>query len=300
MAKRGLILLLLLITQYSIAALNISSYNIRNFDYDERMRMPTNKSKLKEIISSLRSDLIAVQEINKTEVFKSFIGQNFPHYQSVLSQCGGHHDQRLGFVYNPRKLQLVNFVEDDRVSNPNHPQDRGCRIGSRPLAIAEFKMLENNSEHLVAISLHLKSGGRGKSVRKRFAQHAIIQEVVREYKRRGVENFIIMGDFNSTEYIKKGNTQMRFKRSVQNMGLKDMAENLACSSYWWGGRNDGIEYPSLLDHILVSPSLLPKSRRASIQLHGHCKALRCAATRGQDMGIGYDQVSDHCPLSVQL
>ena len=64
--------LALMITIFSLEAyakLVISTYNIRNFDYDERSRVRTNKNHLYKTIKDLNADFIGVQEINKTKVF---------------------------------------------------------------------------------------------------------------------------------------------------------------------------------------------------------------------------------------
>ncbi len=286
------------------ASIRLASYNIRNFDYDERSHTPTNKSFLVETIEELNADILAVQEINEKEVFKRMIEKNFfGKYSTELTNCGGHHEQKLGFVYNTTKYTLINFEEDLRTSNPNdrrQTQRQNCNQGSRPLAIATF---ENKLTHekIVAISVHLKSGGRPKSIQKRFQQHAIIRDVVKNLKQRGLNRIVVMGDFNSTEYILKNNNQQKFVQSVQQMDMLDSTKNLKCSAYWWGGVDDGEQYPSTLDHILVSPELLgSKSKTITTTSYGHCKALNCQVTDERFMGISFDQVSDHCPVVTEV
>ena len=60
------ILFVLLVLNLNVvqAASKIASYNIRNFDYDERSHTPTNKFHLVRTLGALDADLIAVQEIN--------------------------------------------------------------------------------------------------------------------------------------------------------------------------------------------------------------------------------------------
>lgn len=301
--------LALMITIFSLEAyakLVISTYNIRNFDYDERSRVRTNKNHLYKTIKDLNADFIGVQEINKTKVFADYIKEKFSgKYETVLSNCGGAHDQRLGFVYDSKKFNLIKFEEDLRVSNPHSPQQGYCHDGSRPLAIGTFKMIDTGKT-FVAISVHLKSGGRDKSIKKRFKQLQIISEVLEEQRRKGIQNFIVMGDFNSTEYIFQGDIQKRFKKVVKQMGLVDITESISCTSYWWGGRSDGKEYPSQLDHILVSGGFYSNVKgsnapaKITTKVHGHCAKLKCAITSAHDMGVSYDEVSDHCPIASEL
>ena len=108
-----------------------------------------------------------------------------------------------------------------------------------------------------------------------------------------------MGDFNSTEYNLKGKHHELFKNSVKSMELIDTTAKLKCSSYWWGGQQDFKQYPSILDHILVSKPLL-QNRSYTSETMGHCKALNCQVTFEDSMGISFDEVSDHCPLVTEL
>lgn len=286
--------------------LSISTYNIRNFDYDERSRVRTNKDHLFTTLQNMNADFIGVQEINKTEVFSDFIKRRFNgKYDTALSTCGGAHDQRLGFVFDTNKFKLLSFTEDLRVSNPHSPNQGFCNSGSRPLAVGKFKVQETGKV-FIAISVHLKSGGRDSSIKKRFKQLELIGEAIAEFKEQGVQNFVVMGDFNSTEYIRKGQTRNRFEKAVRDMGLYDVTASLSCTAYWWGGRSDGREYPSQLDHILVSGNFYSNVKSAnekpsaSTKLYGHCARLNCAVTAQDSMGVSYDQVSDHCPIVSEL
>lgn len=281
------------------AKLRFGTYNIRNFDYDERSHVPTNKNKLYETLEEMNFDFLNVQEIHEKEVFKSFIDRSFNgRYDVALSKCGGAHGQRLGFVYDKSLFELVNFKEDLRVTNPFSPSNGTCYEGSRPLAIGTFKNKKSNKT-FVAISVHLKSGGQERSIRKRFKQLEIINQVIKEHKQRGLENFVVMGDFNSTEYIFRGRVQNEFAQMAKKMNLDDVTSGLACTAYWWGGRRDGKQHPSQLDHILVSGDF-NKGASVSTKTYGHCAKLACQVTRDERMGASYDEVSDHCPIVSTL
>lgn len=288
----------------SFAGFKLATYNIRNFDYDSRSNVFTNKLHLVKTLKEINADLIGVQEINKTRVFDNMIQSNFSgKYKTVFTECGGAHDQKLGFVYNKSKFRLANFEQDLRtvnLSNHQRVQTRNfsCRGGSRPLAVAHFKEI-NTGKNILAISVHLKSGGRPNSIAKRFKQLAIIKKLVQEKRRDGFEHFIVLGDFNSTQYISKGSGRSRFVKLVDEMQLTDTASKLKCTSYWWGGFQDSTQYPSSLDHILVSRSL-SKTVNPKARVYGHCAKLTCNITRESEMGISFDEVSDHCPIAVEL
>jgi endonuclease/exonuclease/phosphatase family metal-dependent hydrolase len=295
--KSTLFLLALLFTLSTFAEGRIAAYNIRNFDYDERARIPTNKGYLKTIISKLKADFIAVQEIREDQVFKGFIQKHFPKMETVLSTCGGAHGQKLGFVYNSDKYELLKFEEDLRVSNPFDLRRPTCHGGSRPLAIGTF-LNKKTAEEFIAIAVHLKSGGSSSSIKKRFKQLAILKTVVKELNAKGSKKITILGDFNTTQYNNRGQEYKKFKSLVNEMGMHDASENIQCSSYWYGGRRDGKQYPSLLDHVLVSKSF--SSKKPKNKLYGHCARLKCQITGDSNMGVSYDEVSDHCPQVTEL
>ena len=292
----------LLITSLFISlyahSFNIATYNIRNFDYDQRMRVATNKPELAKTLKSLNADLIAVQEINKTDIFKNFIAGHLPDYSAALSNCGGAHGQRLGFVYKQTVFKLVDFREDNRTSNPNGDRPF-CNDGSRPLAIGHFKHLKTGIE-IIAVTVHLKSGGKQSSIAKRFKQLQIVSQVISEYRSQDKENFIVMGDFNSTEFIHIGDNHNKFQKVTEKMGLSNVTQNLGCTSYWWGGRNDRTQYPSQLDHILISHRLVNSHKSVKSSAKGHCAVHRCESTAESEMGIAFDEISDHCPVLVEF
>lgn len=305
MLKLILTISVLLSSYNSSAGLRVASYNIRNFDYDVRSHTPTNKLHLVKLISEMQADLIAVQEINQKEEFENMITKNFAgSYKAKLSECGGANDQKLGFIYNTNKLSLIEFKEDLRTVNPNYnnqnqEQEQGlCYTGSRPLAIGIFQNKVTN-EKIVGIAVHLKAGGRPSNIRKRFKQHEVISTIVKEFQKNGFLNVVVMGDFNSTEYINKGEEFERFKESVQTMNMADAAKDLKCSAYWWGGSRDSKQHPSALDHILISNNLL-NGTTPKLHSYGHCKKLNCKTTLEEDMGVSFDEVSDHCPILAEI
>ncbi len=293
---------LLLVSTQTLAKLRLATYNIRNFDYDVRSNTPTNKGHLVNIISEMNPDLMAVQEINEKREFESMIDTFFHGtFETVLSECGGAHGQKLGFVYNTSKFKLITFKENFATVNVNRPNQnnrKNCHQGSRPLAIAQFKKIDTN-EKIIAISVHLKSGGRPSNIQKRFKQIEQINKVVREFQEFGFKNIVIMGDFNSTEYINKGYHYDRFKNEVSSMNLTDSTSKLKCTSYWWGGTRDQMQYPSTLDHILVSTKLIGKKKFKTFQ-YGHCKKLNCEISDERTMGVSFDEVSDHCPIVTEI
>ncbi|MBY0518294.1 MAG: hypothetical protein K2P81_15395 [Bacteriovoracaceae bacterium] len=287
-------LLALLLSSQAFAALTIGTYNIRNFDYDERARIHTDKPQLEVILKSLNFDLLGVNEINNTAEFESFVSTKLPTHDVHLSTCGGAHGQKLGFVFNKSKLRLISFNEDLEITDPGGTP--ACYGGSRPLVIGKFQEIATG-DTFIALQVHLKSGGNADSLKKRFMQYDIIEKYIKKLRANGETRIVTSGDFNSTSYTEKGEEYKRFTSMVKNAGMVDLSADLACSAYWWGGSDDGIESPSLLDHVMASPEFI-KNRSAQSQAWTHCKQVSCKDASLAQLGISYASVSDHCPQTV--
>lgn len=289
--------LLSVILSLNAFSISIATYNIRNFDHDRRMGR-TDYANLKKSLVDLNADLIGVQEIRMTKKFRGLVSSALPGFKTVLSDCGGAHFQHLGFVYNSNKLKLNRFVTDSRTSNPNTSGTsvNDCHLGSRPLAIATFTNLENNKK-FIAISTHLKSGNYP-SVR--IKQLNLIIKVVRNYRKSGYENFVLLGDFNTTNFNKLGNKYRElFFKFAEITQTVNTSKDVGCTSYWYGGIDDGLHYPSHLDHILVSKGLFDNGLNAAT-LSSHCSAVSCEIVPEFNLGRSYAKISDHCPLKVEL
>src|SRR5690606_33833581 len=126
-------------------------------------------------------------------------------------------------------------------------------------------------QRFFGITLHLKSGSHPASMRTRHAQFKIIKETILDLKNRtGVQDFFFAGDLNTTEYTNKGADYKALTKIVSELNMIDLSANTKCSSYWWGGSDDGIEEPSLLDHVIATPGLV-KIRGATTKVSGHCQ-----------------------------
>ena len=289
----------------SQSSLKFTSYNIRNFDADSfhsvkgRSGISTDTSYLAKVLKNNRADIVAVQEIvNKTH-FVNFIRHYFPQYQVVLTQCGGAHRQHLGFVFSRHRFQLKGFTQDMRLSKTRRNQQIQCYSGSRPAAIAVLREKNSNID-FVAMSVHLKSGGTKSSADKRFFQYQTLTQIIKEWRARGFANFAIMGDFNTTNFLKRNHYYHRFVNFLKQNRLSDFSASGKCSSYWHGGKNDGKEYPSMLDHVLLSGPFLKKVRNFKTEAMAHCQISQCQISSRKKLGHHYKNVSDHCPISVSL
>jgi hypothetical protein len=292
------LLFMLLMTSFSVqASITIGAYNIRNFDYDERYRIRTNKVELSSIIKELNVDLLSVEEISNTQEFENFISTKFYGYDTELSRCGGRGGHKLGFVYNKAKIELLAFNEDLSVTNPGG--EIGCDISSRPLAIGLFR-IRATGQKFYGMTAHLKAGSHPNAVEKRHEQLTIIKDLINELRyKTGIRDFYLAGDLNTTLFYGNGPDALFLKKIAREAGMYVLTQNLPCSAYWWGGSDDGIETPSLLDHILVTPGLI-KNPSVRANVGGHCQKARCQQVPESVLGVSYESVSDHCPVTATI
>ncbi len=285
-----------LLSTFSVYAFTIGAYNIRNFDYDERARIKTDKPTLANILASLKFDVLSVEEINNTKEFENFLAATFPFLGVELSRCGGAHGQQLGFIYNKNTVELLAFQEDMRVTRPG--TQGSCDGSSRPLAIGLFR-IRATGQKFHGMTAHLKAGSTPDAINTRNKQYAVLRNIILELRTKtGVPDAFLAGDLNTTEFLSRGSDFRILTDLVKSVGMVNLTQNATCSAYWWGGSNDGIESPSLLDHVIVTPGLV--RTRVTGQVHGHCQRVNCKPATPAQLGISYQGVSDHCPVTMTI
>lgn len=291
MVNLKLIGLLVVLSLQSFAGLKFGSFNIRTFDKNSSS---TNKIELRRILEDADFDFFSVQEIVNADSFKKFIKDNFNKFTVVLSECGGAGKQKLGFVFNHYKIKMNSIKEDSTLSDV---KERCSSL--RPAMIGDFEV-RSNKKKFSAIAVHLKAGSGTRNYNRRNVQYGILSEMVESYQKSGKKNIVIMGDFNTTGYIHRDVDYKNFRDFLNNNQLSTSARYLKCTSYWGGSDyNDNIEESSTLDHIVYSRNFLD-NRRLNFGLYAHCKKARCQDTYAQDLGVSYDEVSDHCPISLTV
>ena len=292
--KRTLALFLLL-SFSAQAKIQITAFNIRNYDKKSEQ---TDKIELKKILTDLGSDLFVVEEIYNNPSFEAFVAKEMPNYKLSLSRCGGGGSQNLAFLYNPSKLILEKTVEDAKISDLDGigSSDYGCS-SLRPAYLGFFKDIETD-KNFIAVALHLKAGSGSRNFSKRSKQYKYLLKMIRNLRMAGHKNIVLMGDLNTTGWNKRNEDYKNFANLLNQSGTKTIAEKLECTSYW-GGKNqsDDIEVPSVLDHIVYTPDFLGmKMDKASVGTH--CAQANCKETYNSVLGNSYSNVSDHCPITA--
>lgn len=272
---------------------NFATFNIRNYGSDDPSDK-TDKRSLKRLLMRTGADMIGVQEVVDERDFKNFVKRSLPGYAVRLTRCGGLGDQKLGFIYKTSVLSMDSFSEDQIMN-----EDRACNKGLRPAAIAKFRNKKSGVRFL-AINVHLKAGGSQSNADKRYWQYKQLTKLIKKYKRSGNRYMVILGDFNTTDYVLKNHNYRRFINFVESNGLIDFSETLECTSFWYGGVEDGYFTPSLLDHILVTEALWDQYDVQEVEVGSHCKKVRCDESHEDTLGHTFKKVSDHCPVSATL
>jgi endonuclease/exonuclease/phosphatase family metal-dependent hydrolase len=275
------------------AALKITTYNIRMFD---SKKSPTNKKELTKVLKSLKFDLLTVEEIVNGNSFEALIKKVFPGYKTILTKCGGAGRQKIGFVYNPVKVKLLQSHEDKRISDPDViVGEFGCGT-LRPALIGMFQEVKTRKK-FVTIGVHLKAGGSQGSYTKRAKQYKILEQMIGELKRANHNNIIVTGDFNTTGYDDNDLDYVKFNDMLSASRTSTLSEKLDCTAYWSGeNRTDRREESSILDHVIHTNRFLGY-KKTSVKVATHCAKVKCSDTPGKaDLGIHYKEVSDHCPV----
>lgn len=285
----------LLFASVAEAGLNITSYNIRNFG---KKGSTTDLSYLAEVLNTLDSDILGIQEIVDTDKFKSFIRRRFPKYSLVFSRCGGGGKQKLGIIYKRDKFSLVNLIEDKRLSDPDsRVSTYGC--GRLRPALLAFLVEKETKKELVVINAHLKAGGGSRNYERRAKQYGILARIIEELELADYKNIVALGDMNTTGYAHTDIDYLNFRKMLVNAKFRTISENLNCTSYWSGeNRNDNQEESSVLDHILYRKNLLGYKFKSQ-KVGTHCLQARCAPLSATELGQSYSNVSDHCPITAE-
>lgn len=276
-------------------ATRLATYNIRNYKKSMDDKFATHKSELLKVIKSTKADLIAVQEIVDDYDFKDFIRKYLPSFRVALSKCGGFGNQKLGFIYNSKVYKLNDFWEDHSLAE----KQSSCNKGLRPAAVGIFSK-KGTRLKIAAVAVHLKAGGGQNNADVRYKQLKKLSKIINGLKYDNYKHLVVMGDFNTTDYLTGNHNYERFVEFTLKNNLIDFAEDLDCTAYWWGGVDDGLNYGSVLDHVLISESLYDNFNSSDSEVMAHCQKSRCRARDDDSLGRSFTEVSDHCPVVATL
>ncbi|MCP4899527.1 MAG: hypothetical protein GY906_21385 [bacterium] len=280
----------------------VVSWNVRNFPLDERPQdadlgysRRTNICDLEDTLRGLQGDILGLSEIADTRRFPPILRRSGGErrYGIAFSQRGGRFGQHVAVAWDREQFQSVGSpveIVDVMVGNPD----------LRPALAVRLESLTNDL-NLTVVSVHFKSAPRGYKTRLR--QYDALAEWVRNWvEQQGDDDVIVLGDFNTTgsENGDLADELAEMDSILGRAGLRRLVNPLGCSEYWEGrGARDGIQVPSLLDHIFVRGL---DGGAAEVDAWLHCKRFECTELISQpgDEDATFWDVSDHCPITVDL
>ncbi len=282
---------------HAFESFNISTYNVRNFSAIEGVPSDirpidgaTNPTALNQILGDIKSDIMAFQEIINGPLFESIIKEKFSNHQMIMSECGGTADQKVAIAFDQSKFELINSVEDWRVSLSTR-----CNYGLRPALVVILKNKETKKQ-IAVIAVHLKAGSGQRNRNTRREQHEVLSVVMKELNEKSITDIVILGDFNTTSYFEQTPGAVQFEDFLKENDLRNTSSSLSCTSYWQGDQHDGNMAPSHLDHILHNGNL----KFINAKVGAHCARVSCQPTPEADLGDSFIGVSDHCPVQVEF
>lgn len=280
----------------------VAQWNLRNFPLDERppesdlgYSRRTNICDLEIALSGLDADILGLSEIRDPRRFPRVLRRaTGRRYDLVVSSSGGRGGQRLGIAWDVSRFE--------QASAPMEIAGVAIRPTLRPAFAVLLRKTGGASAPVLVVQVHLKAGRDGLEDRRRQVRE-LITWLDSELERLGRPDVILQGDFNIVGG--RGQNASGERRRVDAMlaesGLLRVPNADGCSQYWEGpGPRDGVFLPSLLDLVYLSGFDDWTVPEAESWLH--CERMACAdlISREGSEGATFYDVSDHCPVTVDL
>jgi Endonuclease/Exonuclease/phosphatase family len=266
---RIIIFLCFFVSQLAQASWKVATFNVRNFE--------SSNDAIEAVIGSVRSDVMAFEEIVNTANFKTLLKKILPAHAVTFSECGGRGEQHLALAYDPKVFDFVSEQED-------------AVCGSlRPVFQVKLRHKEENVDYTFAV-VHLKAGGDARGMSTRAGQYKALSKLAKATK-----NMILLGDFNTTGFLPGDDDGERFRQFLTSSSHVTTSEEIGCTNYW--GNPSNLE-ASILDHIVIPQEL--SGYASKIIVGSHCAKQRCQRSSAQKLGTTFQNVSDHCPVQLTL
>jgi endonuclease/exonuclease/phosphatase family metal-dependent hydrolase len=285
----------------------IGTWNIRWFPDaeagDERERKGTNVEWLACGIAQLDVDVLAVQEFKDYPEAKQASEQltialdrhTGGRWKLELEKCGKPEAGHVGLLWNTARVKARDFWESNEllVGKP-------CDLDWRPGLAGYFEFPGGFDAHIVA--LHAVAGESRERMEARQSAFRSFGQLQRAaFRRHADADLILVGDFNTSgcddcEPKRSSGWEVEQLRELLQRtkpALRLVPPTVACSEY------HGNE-PYLLDHFAVSSTTRELAADARAVVDGYCVESKCSSDYDQDQRDIYDDISDHCPLVLEL
>lgn len=243
----------------------VATFNVENYPRSDQQ-----EAGAFDAIRSLDAVAVGVQEIKDPAAFADAARRRLGDaWRFVFAEPSP--EQRVGVLFDSSAVALL---------STRTIRETETYPSAKPAF--EARLARSRGDALRLIVVHLKAGGDSSAVRR--DQIKALLPVVAAAVATG-DQVVLFGDFNAT-----GEDDRRaIEALAAATGMEWASKGLSCTSYW--SRSDGC-LGSALDHVLTSPS----SR--GVRARGPCETEGCAP--GATCPIFHRDVSDHCPVSVDL
>lgn len=274
--------------------LRVATWNVRWFP-DE-----TNVAWLACVIAWMNLDLLAVEEIRDTDdaraamtlVLEQLATLTSNIWSVDLHDCGARPAQHVGFVWNTTRVELTG-PRDVWEMNARATELTSPCVGSlRPGRYAKVKGTGNGID-FQAVVVHLKSGSDASARAERVTALGRLEGLVTTLRGEDAD-IVVLGDFNSMGDGTTGSAANEIQHvftAAAGAGLVRLPVQPACSEYFQGK-------PGWIDHVLVSQAMIGLVSTTA-RLEGYCAVKNCADI-GNEKPAAYQQLSDHCPVVVEI
>jgi len=258
----------------------VMTWNIEWFPKNDQITVDY----VKDIIEALEVDLIAIQEIDDTIVFKQ-LTDSMNSYDGYLESAWF---AGLAYIYNPDVIQINDIYEICTTWQYWSPFPRSPMVMD----------LNFNNERILVINNHFKCCGDGildinnpddEETRRYYASN-LLKEYIDTYFPN--ENVIVLGDLNDElSDIPENNVFQQIIEDDENYLFADFEIAIGDNSEW-----SYPTWPSHLDHILLTNELFDEFENDS----------SIVQTIKIDEYItggwwGYEEnISDHRPVAIKL
>jgi len=248
----------------SDTTIDIVTWNIEQFPKEGTSTI----NLLKEMMSVMDADIIAVQEINSQSNFNSLVSQ-LPGYAGKLFIEGS---LGVGYIYKTEEItsldNLTLLFSDDSYAFP------------RPAVLTTATHV--SGQELKLINIHLKCCDDGNSIDRRLQASVKLKNYIDQNLSNA--SVIVLGDYNEDLTQPEGNNVLtNFINDAADYRFADLDIAEGSSSFW-----SYPSWPSHLDHILITNELFDQVYVTKTVRFSFCE------------GSYFDNVSDHYPVMLRL
>ncbi len=264
------------------------------------------KDSVKVVISELKADVLAVQEISDDALFAQLVSE-LPGYDYILSPAVSRPNdpgvkQKVGFIYNTATVNvtatkvllesihpLYNGGDDSTLVNYPSTTDRFYASGRLPFLMTADVSIDGETEQYNFIALHARANSSS-DPQSRYDMREYDVEVLKDSldAQYPTENIVLLGDYNDDVDVTVADVATTLT-SYNEFVSDTINYNIVTKALSDGGFRSFVSRENMIDHIAISNKLndnyINKSERVHYEFYDN------DYTR---------TASDHFPVSARL